>query len=95
MNEVEQMSYDVKPSEDLISELQKYVGTFADYQRRIKKYSMQRGLNWLKLSSNHYPAILELSLTLEDNPEQFCAVLDCLGTLIDLDIIDEFMKNKE
>ena len=94
MNEVQQMSYDVKPSEDLIAELQEYVGTFADSQRRIKECSMQRGLNWLKLVSNHYPALLDFSFTLESNPEQFCAVLDCLGILIDLDIIDEFMKNK-
>ena len=89
------MSYDVKPNQDLIPELQKYVGSFADSQKRIKEYSMQRGLNWLKLSSNHYPALLEFSLTLESNPEQFCAVLDCLGILIDLDIIDEFMKKEK
>ena len=78
------MSYDVKPSEDLKPELQKYIDSFADSQKRIKKYSMQRGLNWLKLSSHHYPILSELSLTLEDNPEQLCAVLNCLGTLIDL-----------
>jgi hypothetical protein len=89
------MSYDVKPSKDLIPELQKYVSTFADSQRRMKEYSMQRALNWLKLSSNHYPTLSDLSFTLEGNPEQFCAVLDCLGTLIDLDIIDEFMKSNQ
>ena len=89
------MNYDVKPSEDLKPELQKYVATFIDSQRKIKEYSMQRGLNWLELSSNHYPVLSDFSLTLESNPEQFCAVLDCLGTLIDLDIIDEFMNLKK
>ena len=86
------MSYDVKPNQDLIPELQKYVGSFADSQKRIKEYSMQRGLNWLELYGNYYPAISDLSLTLEDNPDQLCAVLDFLGVLIDLDIIHEFMK---
>ena len=88
------MSYDVKPNQDLIPELQKYVGAFADSQKRIKEYSMQRGLNWLDLYGDHYPEISNLSLKLEDNPDQLCAVLDFLGLLIDLGIIDEFMKNK-
>ena len=88
------MNYDVEVSQDLIPELQKYVGTFADSQRRLKECSMQRALNWLDLYGNHYPAISDLSLILEENPDQLCAVLDFLGLLIDLGIIDEFIKNK-
>jgi hypothetical protein len=88
------MNYDVEVSQELIPELQKYVGTFADYQRRLKECSMQRAFNWLDLYGNHYPAISDLSLILEENPAQLCAVLDFLGVLIDLGMIDEFMKDK-
>jgi hypothetical protein len=49
----------------------------------------------VELYGKHCPVIIELSLSLEDRPEQFCGVLDCLGVLIDLDIIHEYMKNKE
>ena len=86
------MNYDVKPNDALRTELQKYVETFVNSQRRFKEDSMQRALNWLELSTNQYPILAELVLTMEDKPEQFGAVLDCLGVLIDLDIIDEFFK---
>jgi hypothetical protein len=88
------MGYDVKPSEELIPRLQKYIGTFTNYQRRLKECSIQRALNWLELYGNHYPAISDLSLIFEEKPDQLCAVLDFLGLLIDLNILDEFMKNK-
>ena len=89
------MTYrDVKPSREVRRELQKYVGCFTDSQRRLKECSIQRALNWLELYSNHYSAISDLSLTLEENPDQLCAVFDFLGVLIDLNIIHEFMKDK-
>jgi hypothetical protein len=90
-----EMTYrDVKPSREVRRELQKYVGCFTDSQRRLKECSIQRALNWLELYSNHYSAISDLSLTLEENPDQLCAVFDFLGVLIDLNIIHEFMKDK-
>ena len=88
--EVQQMSYDVEPHKELKLEVQKHVEDFVDSQRKAKKDSMQRALNWMSLASNNYPALAELAITLETSTEQFCAVLEVLGILIDLDIIDEF-----
>ena len=84
------MSYDVEPHKELKLEVQKHVEDFVDSQRKAKKDSMQRALNWMSLASNNHPALAELAITLETSTEQFCAVLEVLGILIDLDIIDEF-----
>ena len=74
---------------DLQADLQGYVEKYLNSQKIAKENSLARGLSWLDLATEKYDTLDEFILISKDSPEKFSSVLDFLGTLIDLNLLNE------